>query len=542
MEKICIFRKKAVSLQTISNKNEKDVVMHTKKIIKRLLHLSWVVIIFGSCMSRLLEEYVWVTYAGYTLLVVSMVLFFLSPHTHFRATYRALKEDLKPAYEKYRVKPKQTMVLLLLLLAAPTHAVYYGQASRQVNHYWRLSEKQYKDVNATNDLPTTVASTMADAFGDLYVEYNERVCPLSCVAEDFCLKLYGHRSYRGLSATQVLMGHMLYTPEWAVIKQKVVPVPQFRLFPKGMPDSLFLPQIMAAIDGGNNAEAYNQITGLRTYQQQCPDAEQLPSDEQFRAEQYYCRLNQTLPLACVTLLVGLVFFVWFGILFARANRRRTPGWMTATVTTVDVLLWLILSLLIGLRGWIGEYIPLTNAYEYLHGVAWISLTLSLVMSMAVRRGSMRGLLTAGLTLVAGVVWFVCGWLMPHQMVMPGHCSLLTMVHSLLLMPAYTMLAILVLLNLYSLMASLVDTTAHHTALTIYHLSHLILTPAVFLLALATCRGTIWTIVAMLVYAAPIHWHPTHQRVVSLRQLRCFNAYLVLAFLVVLIPYLRYVFC
>ena len=64
--------------------------------------------------------------------------------------------------------------------------------------------------------------------------------------------------------------------------------------------------------------------------------------------------------------------------------------MTATVTTVDVLLWLILSLLIGLRGWIGEYIPLTNAYEYLHGVAWISLTLSLVMSMAVRRGSMRG--------------------------------------------------------------------------------------------------------------------------------------------------------
>lgn len=516
--------------------------MHTTKIIKRMFHLSWVVIIFGSYMSRLLEEFVWVTYAGYGLLLLSMVLFFFAPHTHFRAAYRALKEELKPAYEKYRVKPKQTMVLLLLLLAAPAHAVYYGQASRQVNHYWRLSEKQYKDANATSDLPTTVAPIVADAFGDLYVEYNGRVCPLSCVAEDFCLQQYGRRSYRGLSATQVLMGYMLYTPEWAGTKQKAVPVPQFCLFPQAMPDSVFLPQIMAAIDGGNNAEAYNQIARLRSYQQQCPDAAQLPNDEQFRAEQYYCRLNQTLPLAGVTLLAGLVFFVWFGILFARPNRRRTPGWMTGTMTAIDAVLWLVLTLLIGMRAWIGEYIPLTGWYEYLHVLTWTGLTLSLVVALVVRRGALRGLLTAGLTLVAGCGWFVCGWLMPHQMVMPGQCSYLTMVHSLLLMPAYVMLAVLVLLNLYSLMASLVDLTAHHTALTIYHLSRLILTPAVFLLALATCRGTIWTIVAMLVYAAPLHWHPRHQRVVSLRQLRCYNAYMVLAFVVVLIPYLRYAFC
>lgn len=46
----------------------------------------------------------------------------------------------------------------------------------------------------------------AEKIGQLYVMYDNRICPLQTLAIDFTRKLYGHDSYKGYTAEQVLTG------------------------------------------------------------------------------------------------------------------------------------------------------------------------------------------------------------------------------------------------------------------------------------------------------------------------------------------------
>ena len=61
---------------------------------------------------------------------------------------------------------------------------------------------------------TSVPREVADELGNLYVYYNDRICPLSTLARDFTTKLCGKDSYRNLSAEQVLAGWMFHYDEW----------------------------------------------------------------------------------------------------------------------------------------------------------------------------------------------------------------------------------------------------------------------------------------------------------------------------------------
>lgn len=548
--------------------------MHISKHSKRLLHLSWVVILAGYLLDYLLgssnpvdgEQTTFynqigslVSYAGYALLLVAMILFFCAPHTHYRATIKSLRNELKPTYEKYRVKSK-TVAALLLLLSLPAHAVYYGQASRQVNHYWRLGEQQYKDVNATSDLPTTVAPIVADAFGDLYVWNDDRVCPLSTVAENFCLCLYGRHSYRGMSPMQVMLGYTFYPNEWEntrlkpysnsadssmqqMLIQQAVSAGVYKIFPPLAEDgawmdwseqdadsttedsayrSTVMHQIVAYIAAGKNADAYYSLTQLRLYQQRCSYAGDLPTERQFRAEQLLCRFNYVRVFAGLTMCVGLCFFLWFAILLSQPNRRRTPRALTLTISMLDVVLWFLLSGIIGLQTWVYERLPLANSTEVLPIYAWLCLTVALVLAVALRSGVLRGILTAAMTLLAGSLWMLS--------------TATIQLPSWICMVSYICFALLLVINLYALVASFISSSPQNASLIIYHVSRLILTPAVFLLAFGVFRSVIMVLITMLVYAAPIHWHPTHQKTVSIRQLRGFHLYLVLAFAAVIIQF------
>ena len=55
---------------------------------------------------------------------------------------------------------------------------------------------------------------VAEKFGDLYINYNERICPLQTFALDFLKKIYGKRSYKGDDATQVLMSWIFFDDAW----------------------------------------------------------------------------------------------------------------------------------------------------------------------------------------------------------------------------------------------------------------------------------------------------------------------------------------
>ena len=123
-----------------------------------------------------------VTYTGYALLFISLIWMLIDP----KGSYRKLLAS--PLLKKGTL-----MVALLLGLANMT----YAQTS--------LEDLQ----NAT--LPKETA----EKFGELNILYNDRICPVQTYALDFCKKIYGARSYKGLTAEQVLCGWIFYGDVWA---------------------------------------------------------------------------------------------------------------------------------------------------------------------------------------------------------------------------------------------------------------------------------------------------------------------------------------
>lgn len=62
--------------------------------------------------------------------------------------------------------------------------------------------------------PQALPEPVAAEFGNLYVYHADRVAPLSTLARDFTLKVYGSTSYEGLTPEQVLTGWLFYYDSW----------------------------------------------------------------------------------------------------------------------------------------------------------------------------------------------------------------------------------------------------------------------------------------------------------------------------------------
>ena len=68
----------------------------------------------------------------------------------------------------------------------------------------------YSVANAQPSLPRQTA----DEFGKILIVYNGRICPMETYAIDFTKKLYGKKTYKDFTPTQVLTGFMFWGKEW----------------------------------------------------------------------------------------------------------------------------------------------------------------------------------------------------------------------------------------------------------------------------------------------------------------------------------------
>ena len=135
----------------------------------------------GSILSVSYDPYgIGITYAGYALLGWSLILYFLVPHSRFRSLLH------------HPLLQKGSLTCLLALGSLNLQAV----------------------SGPTGVTPQTVPLEVAETFGDLYVYYNDRICPLQTLARDFTTKLYGKPGYKGLTAEQVLLGWLFNYDRW----------------------------------------------------------------------------------------------------------------------------------------------------------------------------------------------------------------------------------------------------------------------------------------------------------------------------------------
>lgn len=138
----------------------------------------------GSVLAINADPYgIPVTYTGYALLFISLVWMLIDP---------------KGGYHKLLKSP-------LLKKGALMTALILSMGNIQTLHA----------ESATGNLQNAVLpKETAEKFGELHILYNDRICPVQTFALDFCKKIYGARSYQGLTAEQVLSGWIFYGNVW----------------------------------------------------------------------------------------------------------------------------------------------------------------------------------------------------------------------------------------------------------------------------------------------------------------------------------------
>ena len=128
----------------------------------------------GSVLAINADPYgIPVTYTGYALLFISLIWMLIDP----KASYRKLLAS--------QLLKKGALMMLMLISMG--------------------------NLQAAEVLPKATA----EKFGELNILYNDRICPVQTYALDFCKKIYGAKSYKGLTAEQVLTGWISYGDEWA---------------------------------------------------------------------------------------------------------------------------------------------------------------------------------------------------------------------------------------------------------------------------------------------------------------------------------------
>lgn len=85
----------------------------------------------------------------------------------------------------------------------PTKSKHY-----KMSHQARLKE-------AIAETPPVLQASLAEAFGDLYIYYDGRVCQVHTLAIDLIRIVYGADSYKGLSPDQFLSGYVFFYDQWA---------------------------------------------------------------------------------------------------------------------------------------------------------------------------------------------------------------------------------------------------------------------------------------------------------------------------------------
>ena len=139
----------------------------------------------GSVLAINADPYgIPVTYTGYALLFISLVWMLFDPKGGYR---KLLKSPLF----------KKGALITALILSMGNIQTLHAES-------------------ATGNLQNAVLpKETAEKFGELHILYNDRICPVQTFALDFCKKIYGARSYQGLTAEQVLSGWVFYGNTWA---------------------------------------------------------------------------------------------------------------------------------------------------------------------------------------------------------------------------------------------------------------------------------------------------------------------------------------
>lgn len=449
------------------------------------------------------------------------------------------------------------------------------------NHRFIIGLMIVLGASAASAAPRTVPRELADALGRVCVYHNDRVAPMSTLAADFSMKIYGTRSYQGLTPEQVLAGWLFYYDSWKAdpgirLDGRMVSLADFfgpegylyddpdhaaenekfglissaaagslwRLFPYSkdrgvqwyspvdqLPDDMdidawrmtrhSLGYLAELVAGAQWPQAVEVVGKIGRYQRlQCADG--LPSPAQMRAERVFSRLSGS-PWPMIILLAGsILLLIW-------------PRPAAAKTLLCAGALWV--ASLMALNAVATRHLPIANGYETMQWMALFALSLCLWLGRRRPAALPLGAIVAALALAVALM----GQRNPQLTnLMPVLRSPLLSVHVLTVMLSYAMLAIIAL-------ASGLWLCGRRELLP---MARTLLRPAVFLMAAGIFIGAVWAnmswgrywgwdpkevwaLITMIVYSFPLHT----VSLPSFRRDRRFAIWCLAAFATVLMTYI-----
>ena len=447
-----------------------------------------------------------VTYVGYALLFLSMIMVLISPNGRFR---QLLRECMS----------KGILILLFLLSLTPP----------------------LKGEDGRGPAPRAITPEKASELARKQVVYNGRIAPVRTLALDFCQKVTGKRSFGKLSAEQLMLSIMLYPEDWQHVKMVKVEdeTMRSRLGVKGKYASMtdfFTPQgayrLTPLYQQHKSTEDKLEKAILKVDEraslvvmlingellEPVPAGVEKPSEAMVEAELLYDALPWSLILFISAFLLAIA------IMFFNKLKVLTLG------------LTLALIMLYALRWMIQGHIPLSNGYETMLFIALVSSIMASVAALR-RRALLTSLclIVTAFTLLVSHLSFMSPEMTP---LMPVLQSPLLTIHVSVVMISYALFAIITLISVAALI-----TKKQQIALT-----HLLLYPATFLLCAGIFIGAIWAniswgtywswdpketwaLITLMIYGALLHRSSNGSH-----SPKVWHWSLVLAFLSVLITY------
>lgn len=494
----------------------------------------------GSVFSVSHDPYgIGITYAGYTLLLLSTVFFFFSPQSRFR---QLLKSPL--------LHRSSTVILLLFAFSLNSNF-----------------------LKANSPSPKVLPREVAEHFGDLYILYNNRICPLQTFARDFTIKLYGSSSYKGLTPEEVLTGWLFYYDSWknepiiriksnearklleiegnyARLKDYISTINEYKLekmmnhirsgeqvtdkrgieeadekfniinlvctgammkifpcrniagktlewysqsdqLPQDMDNDkwVFIRKSMSYVNEMIVMKKYNDacllLEKIKKYQQKECDG-LLPADNKFKAEKIYNQFDYSKSVAMACICIGLICFIYY--CHCMASQKRTSR---KAIIILNILLWIVftyLSAAICLRGYVSNHLPLSNGFETMQFMAWCTLLLTFLLQRKFAMLLPFGFLLCGLTLMVSML----GESNPQiTQLMPVLQSPLLSIHVVVIMIAYSLLAFIMLNGVTAVILHQSQKECKEQIERLQIISQIILYPAIFLLAIGIFIGAVW---------------------------------------------------
>ena len=494
----------------------------------------------GSVFSVSHDPYgIGITYAGYTLLLLSTVFFFFSPQSRFR---QLLKSPLL----------HRSLTVIFLLFAFSLNSNF---------------------LKANSTSPKVLPREVAEHFGDLYILYNNRICPLQTFARDFTVKLYGSSSYKGLTPEEVLTGWLFYYDSWknepiiriksnearklleiegnyARLKDYISTINEYKLekmmnhirsgeqvtdkrgieeadekfniinlvctgammkifpcrniagktlewysqsdqLPQDMDNDkwVFIRKSMSYVNEMIVMKKYNDacllLEKIKKYQQKECDG-LLPADNKFKAEKIYNQFDYSKSVAMACICIGLICFIYY--CHCMASQKRTSR---KAIIILNILLWIVftyLSAAICLRGYVSNHLPLSNGFETMQFMAWCTLLLTFLLQRKFAMLLPFGFLLCGLTLMVSML----GESNPQiTQLMPVLQSPLLSIHVVVIMIAYSLLAFIMLNGVTAVILHQSQKECKEQIERLQIISQIILYPAIFLLAIGIFIGAVW---------------------------------------------------